>query len=112
MELCAQLLPAQGQIESVAKGQDLESIHSCPGIQQGQYVHRRTVNSWYSAGKCYIPIFSPRRTTEADDEPQCSPELESQIPGAEQPTHRSLLKPVPKEQPGAYEYVEAAICVF
>jgi len=42
-----------------------------------------------------------------------APSWSHQAPKAEQPTPCSLLKSVPKEQPGAYEYDEAVImCVL
>lgn len=50
------------------------------GKQQSQHVHRRTSNSWCSAGKWSILIFSPHSTVDAVDELQFSPKLELPIP--------------------------------
>lgn len=41
-----------------------------------------------------------------------APSWSPQVSGAEQMTHCSLLKPVLKDQPEAYEFVDAVMCVF
>lgn len=75
MVLCAQSLPTPGLVERKEKDQKPESTHCSLGKRQ-----RRTSNSWCSAVKRSILIFSPHSTVDVDDELQFSPKLESPSP--------------------------------
>lgn len=58
MGLCAQNLSTLGQEKSKEKDQKADFTYCPLGKQHSQHVHRRTSNSWCSAGRCSILLSS------------------------------------------------------